>query len=223
MTLDARIRRAHSAISERIYGETINWPLLDTFTPGARVLDIGCGTGAWGPELRRRGAVTLVGIEISAEAATAAAARYDRIVEMPSELLDVEQLGGAFDTIIAADVIEHLVDPFTELRRWREWCAPGGELVISTPNIRYFRVIRDLLIKGRFDYVDGGGVMDRTHLRWFTHASLADVLADAQWQVDRWGHLRSGKSGSLNELSGYRLNGILAPQLQLVASPGGGP
>lgn len=195
----------------------INWRLLETFTPGARVLDIGCGAGAWEPELRRRGGVTLVGVEISAEAAAAAEARYDRVVRSPSEVLDVDQLGGSFDTIIAADVIEHLVDPFTELDRWRAWCSPAGELVISTPNIRHFRVVRELVLRGRFDYVDGGGVMDRTHLRWFTQASLADALVGAGWRPQRWGNLRTGKSGSLNQLSGYRLNGFLAPQLQVVA------
>lgn len=208
---------AHAGMRARVYGENINWRLLELFRPGRRVLDIGCGTGAWGPALRSRGAQVLVGVEITPEAAEAARRFYDRVLEGPSEELDLAQLGGTFDTIVAADVIEHLVDPFDELRRWAEWCSPGGELVISTPNLRHFRVLRELVARGRFDYVDGGGPMDRTHLRWFTQASLADALADAGWRALRWGCLTTGKSGRLNSLAGGRLDGLLAPQIQLVA------
>jgi 2-polyprenyl-3-methyl-5-hydroxy-6-metoxy-1,4-benzoquinol methylase len=209
--------RAHAGMRDRIYGESVNVSLLRLFSPGPRVLDIGCGTGAWGTELRSRGARELWGVEIASEAATAAAAIYDRVLTKPSEELGTGDLQGRFDTIIAADVIEHLVDPFEELYRWREWCAPGGELVISTPNLRYFRVLWCLVARGRFDYVDGGGVMDRTHLRWFTEASLTAALLTAGWKVARRGRLASGKSGRLNSLTGGRLNGYLAPQIQLVA------
>lgn len=213
----ASVARAHAGMRERIYGEVINTRLLELFAPGRRLLDIGCGTGAWGPALRSRGAGVLVGVEIAPEAAAVARRFYDLILERPSEELGLEELGGRFDTIVAADVIEHLVDPFDELRRWGEWCSPGGELVLSTPNLRHFRVLRELVARGRFDYVDGGGVMDRTHLRWFTQASLADALADAGWRVLRWGRLTIGKSGRLNSLAGGRLDGLLAPQIQLVA------
>jgi 2-polyprenyl-3-methyl-5-hydroxy-6-metoxy-1,4-benzoquinol methylase len=204
---------------DRIYGETINYWLLELFVPGRRLLDIGCGTGAWAAELRARGANELVGIEIAAAAADAARGRYDRVLTDPTEDLDAGMLGGTFDTIVAADVIEHLVDPFANLRRWVEWCAPEGELVISTPNLRHFRVLRDLVARGRFDYVEEGGVMDRSHLRWFTEASLAGALEEAGWRVRRWGRLSTGRSGRVNTLARGRLNGLLAPQIQVVAIP----
>jgi 2-polyprenyl-3-methyl-5-hydroxy-6-metoxy-1,4-benzoquinol methylase len=217
VTLDPSVARAHAGMRDRVYGQTINVWLLELFAPGPRVLDIGCGTGAWGPLLRSRGAAEIVGVEIAPEAASAAREVYDRILTTPSEELDLQQLGGTFDTIIAADVIEHLVDPFDELQRWGDWVSPGGELVISTPNLRHFRVLRDLVARGRFDYVDGGGVMDRTHLRWFTEASLASAIERAGWHALRWGRLATGKSGRLNSIAGGRLNGVLAPQIQLVA------
>jgi 2-polyprenyl-3-methyl-5-hydroxy-6-metoxy-1,4-benzoquinol methylase len=203
----------------RIYGDAVNHWLLELFVPGQRVLDIGCGTGAWGSELTARGATELIGIEIAPAAADIARTRYDQVLTVPSEELNAGRLGGTFDTIIAADVIEHLVDPFSELRRWVDWCTPGGELVISTPNLRHFRVLRDLAVRGRFDYIDGGGVMDRTHLRWFTEASLADALSAAGWGVQRWGRVTTGKSGSVNRVARGRLNGLLAPQIQVVATP----
>jgi 2-polyprenyl-3-methyl-5-hydroxy-6-metoxy-1,4-benzoquinol methylase len=217
--LELQAVRARSAMRDRIYGETINDWLLELFVPGNRVLDIGCGTGTWGSKLRARGATELIGVEIAAAAAEVARGRYDRVLTISIEEVDEALLGGNFDTIIAADVIEHLVDPFAALGRWVEWCAPRGELVISTPNLRHFRVIRDLAARGRFDYVDAGGLMDRTHLRWFTEASLADALATAGWSVRRWGRVTTGKSGLVNRLARGHLNGFLAGQIQLVASP----
>jgi 2-polyprenyl-3-methyl-5-hydroxy-6-metoxy-1,4-benzoquinol methylase len=219
---DLQIASAHAGMRDRTYGETVNHWLLELFVPGRRVLDIGCGTGAWAPYLRRGEAIELVGIEIAPAAADVARGRYDRILTTPSEELDPAALGGTFDTIIAADVIEHLVDPFAELRRWVKWCAPNGEMVISTPNLRHFRVLRDLAGRGRFDYVDEGGMMDRTHLRWFTEASLADALEEAGWRVRRWGRLSGGRSGRVNTLARGRLNGLLAPQIQVVATPRAG-
>ena len=209
--------RAHANMRDRVYGETINHALLELFTPGRRVLDIGCGTGVWAPHLRRRGAKELIGIEISPVAAAEAGARYDRVMTQPSESIEPDDLGERFDTIIAADVIEHFVEPFDELQKWRDWSAPDGELVISTPNLRHFRVLGELILRGRFDYVDGGGVMDRTHLRWFTHRSLADALSRAGWEMVRIGEVRSGRSGRVNTLAAGRLNGLLTVQIQLVA------
>ncbi len=208
---------ARARLRERVYGETVNTWLLELFTPGARVIDIGCGVGAWGPALRARGARALVGIEISEKAAASATRLYDRVLCSPVEEVELDDLDGPFDTIIAADVIEHLVDPFTELRRWREWCVPGGELVISTPNLRHVRVLGDLAVKGRFDYTEGGGVMDRTHLRWFTEASLVDAIMVAGWHPLSSGRLRAGRSGRMNTLARGVLNGLLARQVQLLA------
>jgi 2-polyprenyl-3-methyl-5-hydroxy-6-metoxy-1,4-benzoquinol methylase len=137
---------------DRTYGDVVNDWLLRFFTPGRRVLDIGCGTGAWAPQLRRRGVQELIGVEISPESAVAASRLYDKVLTIPSEALSLSELGDRFDTMIAADVIEHLVDPFRELSRWREWCVPGGELVVSTPNLRHFRLLKNLIARGRFDY-----------------------------------------------------------------------
>jgi 2-polyprenyl-3-methyl-5-hydroxy-6-metoxy-1,4-benzoquinol methylase len=172
---------------DRVYGDVVYTALLDLFKPGERVLDIGCGTGAWVPVLRDKGAQTIVGIEFATSAADQAEPRCDRLVRKPVETVELSDLGGqSFDTIIAADVLEHLVDPWRELHRWTGWAAPGAQLVVSVPNLRYFEIVRSLL-KGRFDYSDQSGLMDRTHLRWFTRQSLTDDLGAAGWQPVVWG------------------------------------
>ena len=174
--MDRDAKLAQGSMRGRIYGEVVNTGLLDLFEPKRRVLDVGCGTGAWVPLLRRKGVENIVGIEFAVAAADQAERVYDRVVRQPVENVSLDDLGAQpFDTIIAADVIEHLVDPWHELRRWTGWVVPGGQLVISVPNLRYFRLVSSL-VQGRFDYSDEGGLMDRTHLRWFTRRSLTRNL-----------------------------------------------
>jgi 2-polyprenyl-3-methyl-5-hydroxy-6-metoxy-1,4-benzoquinol methylase len=217
--MDQNAGRAQDGMRRRTYGGVVNTGLLNLFEPKRRVLDIGCGTGTWAPTLRAKGAQQIVGVEFATEAANRAELLYDRLVREPVETIDLRDLGGEpFDTIIVADVIEHLVDPWRELRRWTDWVIPAGQLVISVPNLRHFRVVRSLL-QGRFDYADEGGVMDRTHLRWFTRASLANELGLAGWQPTVWGKPEGAHSRQLDRLTLGRLGDFLVPQLRVVARP----
>lgn len=197
-----------------VYGDVVNVPLLELFTPGERVLDIGCGTGAWASALRGRGARQLVGIEISPVAADLAASRYDEVLRDPIEQTDLTDRD--FDTIIAADVLEHLVDPWEQLTRWRGWVVAGGQLVVSVPNLQSVDIVAQLL-RGRFTYRDGGGLMDRTHLRWFTHASMNDALRAVGWTPIVWGRPVGGKRGLADRVTGRAITGFLQRQIQVVA------
>jgi 2-polyprenyl-3-methyl-5-hydroxy-6-metoxy-1,4-benzoquinol methylase len=215
VTHDAEL--AQQGMRGLLYGEIVNTGLLDLFRPGERVLDVGCGTGSWAPALRGKGAETIVGIEYAPAAADQAELTYDRLVREPVENVALAHLGyEPFDTIIAADVIEHLVDPWHELRRWTKWLASDGQLIISVPNLRYVRIILSL-IQGRFDYSDEGGLMDRTHLRWFTRRSLARELERAGWTVVKWGAPDGPRSRRLNRLTGGLLEDFLVPQIRAVA------
>jgi 2-polyprenyl-3-methyl-5-hydroxy-6-metoxy-1,4-benzoquinol methylase len=207
-------------MSDSSYGGVPNHALLSLFRPGRRVLDIGCGEGAWGPWLRGRGAAVLVGLDVSERSVDAARPRYDRAICGGVEAIGLDDLGGEpFDTIVAADVLEHLVDPWRELRRWRSWVKPSGQLVISVPNLRDGRLLLRLAVRGRFDYSDVGGMMDRTHLRWFTAASMADELGQAGWQIERRGGAFGPVRGRLNRVTRGYCQDLLAHQLHLVARP----
>ena len=95
---------------------------------------------------------------------------------LPSDL-------GRFDCIVAADVLEHLADPWTALREACGLLEPGGTVVVSLPNVRFFEVFWELGVRGRWPRRDHG-IFDATHLRWFTLRDARDLLEGAGLRVD---------------------------------------
>jgi 2-polyprenyl-3-methyl-5-hydroxy-6-metoxy-1,4-benzoquinol methylase len=91
---------------------------------------------------------------------------------------------GPFDVIVYGDVLEHLVDPLRILVELDRSLAPGGFVILSVPNIAHLW-IRLLLLFGRFDYLDRG-ILDHSHLRFFTERSLRAMLADAGLLIERF-------------------------------------
>ncbi|WP_306524135.1 glycosyltransferase [Dokdonella sp.] len=151
-----------------------------------RILDVGCAAGALGASIKSRGAGTRVhGIEGNPQAARLAARVLDGVWTA-----DLDQLGvpppfepHSFDCIILADVLEHLKDPPGQLSRFKGLLAPRGCLVLSLPNVRFFGVVHDLLVRGRWTYEDEG-ILDRTHLKFFTRSSMLELLAAAGFQAE---------------------------------------
>jgi 2-polyprenyl-3-methyl-5-hydroxy-6-metoxy-1,4-benzoquinol methylase len=174
------------------------------------VLDVGCGAGGVGRALRDR-ADTLTGVELVSEAAEAAEAVYDR-VERGSIEEALPELGGPFDTILAYDVLEHLVDPGPVLEGLRGLAAPGALLHVSVPNARHWSLVRDLVLRGTFGYTEWGH-RDRTHLRWFTPSDLSALLTDAGWIAERSGHAPLSSAGrALERLTRGRSSEFLVYQ-----------
>ncbi|MCA8981380.1 MAG: class I SAM-dependent methyltransferase [Planctomycetes bacterium] len=137
-----------------------------------RVLEVGCGAGTFGAAIKARQDAEVWGIEPSEAAASRAEAELDRVLCSSIEGALDHLPDGHFDQIVFNDVLEHLVDPESTLRALLPKLAPGGGFIASIPNLRYYKVLRDLLFKGEFEYVDHG-VLDRTHLRFFTPKSVA--------------------------------------------------
>jgi SAM-dependent methyltransferase len=148
-----------------------------------RVVDFGCSTGFVARVLSDRGC-TVTGIELDAEAAAKARAYCDRVIEADLDELDLaEALGGEkYDVGLFGDVIEHLKDPRRVLVAMRDLLAPGGYIVLSVPNVAHASV-RLALLKGQFDYEDVG-ILDATHLRFYTRESIADLLESCGYLVD---------------------------------------
>jgi 2-polyprenyl-3-methyl-5-hydroxy-6-metoxy-1,4-benzoquinol methylase len=152
--------------------------------PQARILELGCGAGATGALALSRGKCgAYVGVELVPEQAALAADRLTAVHVGAIEDVDLPYAPGSFDALICSEVLEHLVDPEAVVARLVRLLRPGGLVFASSPNISHHLIIRSLIF-GRFDYADQG-VMDRTHLRWFTPRSFRRLFEGAGVAVDR--------------------------------------
>ena len=116
-----------------------------------RMLDVGCGDGATTDFVQSRRSVTwAAGVEMSADAAERAKGRFSEIWCGDVEKLDLHLKipASSLDLILCLDVLEHLVDPWTVVKRLSVLIAPGGRLIISVPNIRNWKFIAKLLFRG---------------------------------------------------------------------------
>lgn len=146
------------------------------------VLDIGCAEGDLARALNRRGC-RVSGIEMDRDSAALAEADLVRLVIGDVGRLDlVETFGaGSFDAVVLGDVLEHLVDPDAVLRAAVPLLRPGGRIVISVPNVTH-GALRLALLGGRWRYT-AEGLLDRTHLRFFTRESFLEMVAAAGLRV----------------------------------------
>ena len=145
---------------------------------GSTVLDVGCAVGVLGQYLTEQQGCNVDGIEGNAEAAKIAQPFYRRIMVTDLESADLRQLleGIRYDRIVCADVLEHLRDPGQVLQRLKGHLTPDGKILISIPNIGHISVFLELL-SGDFRYREEG-LLDRTHLRFFTRKSFLRLLTD---------------------------------------------
>lgn len=150
----------------------------------ARTLEVGCGSGntlAWLRQVRTT--EWLGGVEVSSDAAESARRNIDHVWQGNIETLDLPIEAASLDLVLCLDVLEHLVDPWSVVRRLSGYLRPGGALIASLPNIRNMQVLFPLLLKGRWDYRDEG-ILDRTHLRFFTERSARELLGQGGLFVD---------------------------------------
>jgi 2-polyprenyl-3-methyl-5-hydroxy-6-metoxy-1,4-benzoquinol methylase len=144
--------------------------------PQLSMLEVGCSSGYLGASLVARGH-RVVGVEPDPASAAAAARVLSEVWQGGlDDYLDAHP-DARFDVLIFGDVLEHMIEPAQALRRALAHLAPGGHVVVSLPNVAHGSV-RAMLLEGRFDYEDRG-ILDRTHLRFFTREGIARLLADA--------------------------------------------
>lgn len=162
-------------------------PELRALVPlgAARVLDVGCGGGAVGAALKTERCCEVVGIEAFPEAAARAATRLDRVLPLDLDALDALPAdAGRFDAMVFGDVLEHLRDPARLLRALLPALADDGAIVCSVPNLKHWSVLVPLLVDDAFPYADAG-LLDRTHVHFFTLNELGVMLDDLGLEASR--------------------------------------
>ena len=154
-------------------GSSHLWALaaLEQFETDTRVLDIGSGSGALGQALGERGYQHCVAVEVDSEARKCANEIYLKAYSSVHELV-----GQQFEVILLLDVLEHIAHPAEFLKEVTELLASNGQLLLSVPNVAHWSVRVPLLL-GWFEYSERG-IMDKTHLQFFTRRRLRKFLAD---------------------------------------------
>jgi SAM-dependent methyltransferase len=193
--------------------------LIGLIPPGTRkILEVGCGTGMTGKALRERGFEKIVGIEINEEMAERARAFYDQLVIGDVEKIHLPFEKEYFDCILYGDVLEHLVNPWRVLKDQHAVLKKGGTIICSIPNVRNYRILNNLIFRGRWEYADDG-ILDRSHLRFFTLDSIRGMLKEAGYEIE---DLTKRSSGAhwvkwIHRLLGSRLIEFLVRQYIIVA------
>jgi 2-polyprenyl-3-methyl-5-hydroxy-6-metoxy-1,4-benzoquinol methylase len=192
------------------YYERVRTELLDLFpTPPSRLLDVGCAEGRTSAAAKSRWpGVRTFGIEVVPEAAERARAHVDELIAGSAESLDLGAAGlHDIDGVILADVLEHLVDPWAFLRRLHAVLTPGATVVASIPNVANLWLLEELAA-GRFDYAPSG-LLDITHLRFFTRSTIAALFGGTGYAVVRWERKTDGR---VDDLTRKRILGIMLPE-----------
>ena len=195
--------------------------MLDFIPNDAKnILEIGCGKGDFGTLLKQRFGASVTGIELVASAASEAQSKLDRVIVGNIETDDLDIPLNHFDCLIFNDVLEHLLAPWATLAKLSKTLKPGGHVVASIPNMRYHPVFRDLFMDMAWHYQDQG-VLDRTHLRFFTFKTGRELFEQCGFNVLRLEGIHGSpftwKFNVLNTLMRGRLNDMHYMQFAIQA------
>lgn len=170
--------------SVRSYYKNVRHDLLPMVPESAQsILEVGCGAGYTGKALKDRQNAVVVGIEMNPQAAREAEQGLDEVLEGNIETMQLPYEEHSFDCILFADVLEHLVDPATVLRKTLPLLKPDGVAIASIPNVQYHGIVCQLG-EGGWTYQDEG-IMDRTHLRFFTLKEIQKMFAECGYAIER--------------------------------------
>lgn len=178
-------------------------PEMSSLLPAAalKILDVGCGSGVFAHSLKQlQPAREIWGIEINPSVGNEAAKVLDRVlIGDISTLLD-QLPQNYFDAVYFNDVLEHLPDPYTILRRIKQNMKEDGHILVSLPNVRYIRNFFNFIVRKDWAYTDHG-ILDRTHLRFFTLKSAFHMFESMGYKVEKFQGIESTKKWYMRPLN----------------------
>lgn len=147
------------------------------------VIDFGCATGYLARLVSSKGC-RVTGIEINAKAAKIAEQYCEKVIVADLDFVNLKDVltETKFDVAVFGDVLEHLRNPWKVLEETKELLKPGGYVIASIPNIAH-GAIRLALLQGKFEYTELG-ILDNTHLRFFTRKTVTELFEHSGYFVD---------------------------------------
>lgn len=197
---------------------------IHSFIPSGikRTLDVGCASGAFSANLKENLNIEAWGIEMVADVAEIAKNKLDRVLIGTFDEVQNELPEKYFDCIFFNDVLEHMPDPESCLRDIQRHLAPNGHIIASIPNMRYIKVLLDLIFKKDWEYKDSG-IMDRTHLRFFTKKSMIRMFDKCGYNIKQIKGIHKISPYSLTSIINFlmfnKMDDVKYIQFVVVASP----
>ena len=227
---EGHLAAGHRECADRTYENAGNLALLDLIRtkPSGRALDCGCGAGDNARILSTRG-WEVDGITISPDEQSKASQVCKRVLIADLESGIPKELSGGYELVVFSHVLEHLRNPSRVLRDVPRMLVPGGIVAVALPNVLSWRNRLQFMF-GRFEYEEGG-IMDSTHLRFYTFASgrrllesngliVSTATVEGIFPLARKLKLPSRVVGLLDRFASARLPGLLGWQLLYIASVG---
>ncbi len=147
-----------------------------------KTLEFGCGHGGFSSLIKERLGAETWAVEIDEASAKTAAAKLDKVICADAHQALTQLPDNSFDCIIFFDILEHLVNPYSLLSDVKAKLSPGGVVVASIPNIRYYRAFAEYVFGGDWKYRQHG-IMDKTHLRFFTRKSIIRMFDELDFEI----------------------------------------
>ena len=181
-----------------------------------KILDIGCGTGILGAFLKREQNCFVAGVEINQSAFQSALSNLDQVVKGNFETIDLPFENNFFDVVVMGDVLEHLVNPINSLNKIHPLLKENGEILITVPNIKHWKVVSKLIFNDSWQYEDWG-ILDYTHMRFFTKKSIKNIIVNQNYSISKIDRIiqNPSKSYYLNKITFGLFQGFLASHIFL--------
>ncbi|MBH50264.1 MAG: hypothetical protein CMG69_05905 [Candidatus Marinimicrobia bacterium] len=174
-----------------------------------KILDVGCASGMFGSQIKEKLSAEVWGIEPVEEIGEKAKEVIDKVFIGRIEDHICQLPDKYFDSIIFSDVLEHLEDPYSILDIIKEKLSNDGEIIASIPNVRHWSVLKGLL-EGKWEYQDAG-ILDRTHLRFFTKSSIKKMFQNAGYKITNISATKFGE----NKISPKLLNALTQSEINV--------